>query len=122
MNLTSGAVVKQKKKGRPDGVDPNKLAIVVKVLAENPDGLWLRRIAKKAGLHPTTVGNYVDSVLRPLVDDVSLGADQKPIIRVIKLKASVIRRLEQGATLRQILQLSQVLKTVGKGNSDVQKA
>lgn len=114
METGSTTVLTRKNRGRPIGSDQQKLAVVVKILAENPEGIWLRKIAKKAGLHPTTVGNYMDSVLSPLIEDVSLGSDQKPIIRVIKLKASVMRRLEEGATLRQILQLSSVLRSVGK--------
>lgn len=114
MELASEGPEPSKKRGRPSGVDQNKLAIILKVLAENPDGLWLRKIAKKAGLHPTTVANYVDTVLRPVVDDICLGSDEKPIMRVIRLKPAVIRRLEQGATLHQILHFSEVLKGVGK--------
>lgn len=114
METGSTTVFSKKKRGRPIGVDQQKLATVVKILAENPDGIWLRKIAKKANLHPTTVGNYMDSVLSPLIEDVSLGSEQKPIIRVIKLKSSVMRRLDEGATLRQILQLSSVLRNVGK--------
>jgi len=105
-------VKKKRKRGRPVGMDQQKLAKIIRVLAENPDGVWLRRIALKAGLHPTTVGNCIDRVLRPLVDDISLGPDEKPIMRVIKLKPSVLRRLEEGATLKQILQLSQIIKDV----------
>lgn len=105
---------KKRSRGRPSEVDQRKLALVLRVLAENPDGLWLRRIANKASLHPTTVGNYVDRLLRPLVDDISLGSDEKPIMRVIRLKPSVLKRMEEGATLRQLLQLSQVIKEVGK--------
>lgn len=105
-------VEKKKKRGRPVGVDQQKLAKIVRVLAENPEGLWLRRIALKAGLHPTTVGNCVDRVLRPIVEDVSLGSDDKPIMRVIRLKPFVLKRIDEGASLRQILQLSQVFKDV----------
>lgn len=103
---------KKRKRGRPLGVDQEKLAKIIRVLAENPEGLWLRRIALKAGLHPTTVGNCVDRVLRPIVEDVSLGPDDKPIMRVIRLKPFVLKRIEEGASLRQILQLSQVFKDV----------
>lgn len=119
MEKGSTTVLTRKKRGRPCGADQQKLAVVIKILAENPDGIWLRKIAKKAGLHPTTVGNYMDSVLSPLVEDVSLGSEQKPIIRVIKLKSSVIRRLEEGATLRHILQLSGVLRSVGKPEKSI---
>ena len=117
MEKVLDGVKRAAKRGRPGGADPRKLALVVKILAENPDGIWLRRIARKAALHPTTVSIYIDTVLRPLVDDVSLGSDQKPIIRVIKLKASVVRRLEQGATLGQILQLSRLLRSAGRDDS-----
>lgn len=102
------------KRGRPSGYDRKKIAIIAKVLAENPDGLWLRKIAEKTHLHPNTVSNYVNTVLSPIVDDISLGSDEKPIIRVIRLKHFVFRKIQEGVPLEDILEFSQIIKNVGK--------
>ncbi|MCD6093014.1 MAG: hypothetical protein J7J38_03290 [Candidatus Aenigmarchaeota archaeon] len=103
-----------KKRGRPSGVDHRKLAAIIKILAENPDGLWLRKIAQKAGVHPTTVSNYIDKVLRPFVDDIVLGSDEKPIIRVIKLKSSITRKINLGMSIRELIKTSQIIRNIGK--------
>jgi len=110
--------LKQAKKGRPFGPDKQKLARILKILVENPNGLWLRNIAKRANIHPTTVSNYINTILRSLVEDISLGDEEKPIIRVIKLKPFVIKKLEQGIPLEDVLKFSQIIKNVGKNDKN----
>jgi len=100
------------KKGRPSGYNINNIVAIAKVLVENPDGLWLRKIAKKANLHPNTVSNYLNTILSPLVEDISLGDNEKPIIRVIRLKPSVYKKIRDGANIIDILKFSQIIKNI----------
>lgn len=103
-----------KRRGRPCGPDINKIAAILKVLAEHPDGLWLREVARKANVNPMTVSNYANTVLRPFLEDISIGSDEKPILRVLKLKAWVIDKIEKGASLGELMKFSEILKRVGK--------
>ena len=59
--------------GRKRGFDEKKIAAIVGILYNNPDGTWIRRIAREAGMDNHTVAKYVDTVLRALVEDVSLA-------------------------------------------------
>ncbi len=93
---------KADKPGRPGGPDPKKAMLIIKILYENPEGLWLREIAKRAKIHPSTVSHYIDTVLAPLVEDTKLGRE-KPILRVIKLKPFIIDKLSRGESLSDTL-------------------
>ncbi len=96
--------------GRRKGFDSRKIVAILTVLARNPDGIWLRKIAQEAHLHPTTVSNYIGGVFQPLIDDVSLGGSGKALLRVIKLKPYVLQKLEQGLTVSQILKILGIIK------------
>ncbi|MFC2143332.1 hypothetical protein ACFLQN_02945 [Candidatus Aenigmatarchaeota archaeon] len=98
--------------GRKPGLDQKKVVMILSVLIRNPDGIWLRKIAKETGLHPSTVGKYVDSILSPLVDDNSLG-DSKPFLRVIKLKPFIMQKLQEGMDIKQILKLIRITEKIG---------
>lgn len=98
--------------GRKKGLDKNKIAAIINVLLANPDGIWLRRIAKQAKLSPATVAHYIDTALKPLVEDTSLGKTEKPLLRVIKLKPFVIERLEQGQDINQIMKVLDLMKKI----------
>lgn len=100
--------------GRKKGFDERKIRKIVSVLAASPDGIWLRRIAKEADLSPTTVAKYLEGPVAPLLDDVSLGTGGKPILRVVRLKALVLERLQQGDDLRQIMRLLKMMSRVGQ--------
>ncbi len=113
MILNSTDKVKKKgKKGRPSGYNIQNILAITKVLIENPEGLWLRKIAKKANLHPNTVSNYLNTVLSPLVEDISLGDDEKPIIRVIRLKPSIYKKIQEGTNINELLKFSQIIKNI----------
>lgn len=101
-------------RGRPPGPDMNKVAIILRVLAEAPDGLWLREVARRANVNPMTVSNYANTILRPFLEDVSLGSEEKPILRVLRLKPWVIEKIKKGASLRELLRFSDIMKRVGK--------
>ncbi len=99
------------KRGRKPGYSPDKIGLILRVLAQNPDGLWLRKLAEKAGMHPSTVSRYVDNVLGSMIEDVSLG-DEKPIMRVIRLKPFVLQKLEEGMDIRKIMKILSVMKNI----------
>jgi len=98
--------------GRKKGLDKNKIATILNVLLANPDGIWLRRIAEQAKLSPTTVSHYIGTVLKPLVDDTTLGNTEKPLLRVIKLKPFVIERLQEGQDINQIMKVLNLMKKI----------
>ncbi len=95
--------------GRKKGFDGKKISSVISVLARNPEGLWLRQIAKELGVSPTTVSKYVDGPLQPLVEDTSLGRAGKPILRVIRLKPFVLERISQGQDINQIMKFLRII-------------
>jgi len=99
--------------GRKKGFDEKKILSIVQVLLANQDGIWLRQIAKETGLSPATVGKYLDTVLKPLVEESSLGRSEKPLLRVIRLKPFVIERLQEGKTLADIMKILRLLDKVG---------
>ena len=103
-----------RKRGRPSGYDINKVIAIANVLIKYPEGLWLRKIAKKANLHPNTVSNYINTVLSPLVEDIALGDEEKPIIRVIRLKPSIYEKIQKGKSIRELIEYSQIIKNAGK--------
>ena len=97
--------------GRKAGFDRKKAENIVKVLARYPDGVWVRRIAEEAGLHPTTVTKYLEGVLGPLIEDISLAGKERPILRIVRLKTFVIERLQEGKTVEEIMKLLRYFAT-----------
>ena len=99
------------KRGRKPGLNPNKIKDILSVLANNPEGLWLRQIAVQTKMHPSTVSRYVESVLKPMTEEENLGSEdeKKPIIRVIRLKPYVIEQLQQGKSISSIYRIMKVL-------------
>ena len=99
--------------GRKPGFDQKKAENIVKVLAQHPDGVWVRRIAEEAALHPTTVTKYLEGILSPLIEDVSLAGRERPILRIVRLKTYVVERLQEGKTAEEILKLLKYFATSG---------
>ena len=78
-----------------------------------PDGIWIRKIAEETALHPTTVTKYLEGVLSPLVEDVSLAGRERPILRIVRLKTFVIERMREGKNIQEILRLFKYFTTPG---------
>lgn len=95
--------------GRKRGFDDRKIADILSYLARNPDGAWLRQIAKDLSLSPTTVAKYIEGTLRTLVEDTTLGRTEKPLLRVIKLKPAVLEKLAEGKDIQQIMKLLRLM-------------
>lgn len=112
--LQTKATRSTRKRGRPSGYDMNKVISIANVLLKYPEGLWLRKIAKKANLHPNTVSNYINTVLSPLVEDIALGDDEKPILRVIRIKPSIYEKIQKGKSIQELIEFSQIIKNAGK--------
>ena len=96
--------------GRRRGFDKGKISRIVSVLYSHQDGVWIRQIARETSMHHNTVTKYVDTVMKPLVEDVSLGRQSKPMLRVIRLKPLVVQKLQEGRSLDQILRLLEIIK------------
>ena len=97
------------RRGRPGGPDPKKIMLIVKILYDNQEGLWLREIANRARLHPSTVSHYIETFLAPIVEDRKLG-EEKPILRMIRLKPLVIEKISQGESLPNILRYLKLME------------
>lgn len=97
--------------GRRKGYDNKKIVAIISALARNPDGLWLRKLAQDTNLSPATVSHYIDSILNPLIECVSLG-DKKPFLKVIKLKPMVLQKIEEGQNINQILKTLYLFKRI----------
>lgn len=95
--------------GRRPGLDEKKIAAIVTVLVRYPEGIWLRKLAEETGLTHATVAKYVSGVLRPLVEEASLGSGAKPLLRVIKLKPAVLAELEKDKDMQQIMKILQMM-------------
>lgn len=98
--------------GRKKGFDKRKIGAIIGVLAKKPDGIWIRQIARYTKMHNSTVTKYVDTILKPLVEDVSLGSTEKPLLRVIRLKPYVIERLSEGKTIDQVMKILQLMDKI----------
>ncbi|MFH0836890.1 MAG: hypothetical protein V1870_02055 [Candidatus Aenigmatarchaeota archaeon] len=99
-----------KSRGRPSKLDPEKVRTIVQTLINNPDGMWIRQIAKQTSMHPTTATKYIHGVLFPMVDIQELSSERgKTLLKVIKLRPMVIERLEQGQKIGEILRFLELL-------------
>jgi DNA-binding IclR family transcriptional regulator len=87
--------------GRKPGFDTAKINVIITALYENQEGLWIRRLAKVTGLHPSTVTKYVEGAISSLVDVRVLG--EKPMLKVVSLKPIVLQKLEEGQKIGDIL-------------------
>jgi len=100
---------------RPKGYNPKLIASMVGILASHPEGLWIRRLAKEAKLHPSTVTRYIGGPLKSLVETSALGSpDSKPLLVVVRLKSLVFQRLAEGASLSDVIRLLGLLDAASK--------
>ena len=96
-------------------IDSQKIIKIISVLAQYPDGIWLRRIAKESGVDAKTISKYLAGPLATLVEESSLGnAEAKPLMRIVRLKPMVLDRLHQGDTIKKVLRLTGFLEGVNK--------
>ena len=79
----------------------NSLDLIVLVLSEAPEGLWIREIAKRTGLKPMTV-SYCVSHHQELFEEQIVEGPKKPLFRLVRLK--------KGALAKPGIMLSRILK------------
>ena len=98
---------------RPKGYNPQKIVKIVSILAKYEEGVWIRKIAAEAGMHPSTVSRYVGGMLASVIIVSELGPeDKKPIMRIVRLKPEVLERLRQGDTIKRVLRFAGLLEKV----------
>ena len=95
--------------GRKPGVDTKKIEAILIVLAGVPEGLWLRRLARESKLSTTTVTKYISGPIQSLVDTVNLG-EEKPFLRVVRLKSTVFQKLQEGQSIGDILRAFELIE------------
>jgi predicted transcriptional regulator len=67
------------------GPDVTKMDKIRKVLAKNPQGLWVREIARKTGLDKSTVSIYLRKYMSQEVEE-TFPKIKGGLIKVFKLK------------------------------------
>ena len=55
--------------GRWKGPDENKVRKILEVLRKNPQGLWIREIARQSKLSTTTTHRYLRKFLESQIED-----------------------------------------------------
>lgn len=70
--------------GRRKGPDPEKIKLIGKVLRKNPQGLWVREIARKTGLDKSLVSRYLAEYMQDKVEEVF--PHLKGRLKIVKLK------------------------------------
>ena len=81
------------------------LLAIIGVLLRYPQGIWLRRLAQEAKIPPSTLHYHISNSLSQITQSSGAkGPDGNYFgIRVIKLKQGVLKRLERGESLENIL-------------------
>lgn len=54
-------------------VDPKKIKNIEKVLKQNPDGVWVREIARKTGLDKSTISIYIKKNMKDKIKTKKMG-------------------------------------------------
>ena len=65
-------------------MDKSKIGKIRKILKENSNGLWVREIARQAGLDKSTVSIYLAKHMQNEVEEVFPVKGQ--LIKIVKLK------------------------------------
>ena len=86
-----------------------KLAKLVKVMYDNPDGLWIRQMARVSGLPVSTVHHYLQ-MLSPLTEETQLG--ERPLMRVVRFRPEIMKKLDQGMSVNELVRIIRILKSV----------
>ena len=68
-----------------EGPDMEKIELIRKVLKKNPKGLWVREIARKAGLDKSTVSIYLAMHMQHEIEDTYPDV-KGDMIKVVRLK------------------------------------
>jgi len=66
------------------------LYAVAAALSECPDGLTLRELSRRSNVKLSLLRYHLDRELAPYVQDTRVGPDEKPFIRLIRLKPNAL--------------------------------
>ena len=76
------------------GPDKDVMRKIEQALRENPEGLWIREIARKTNIPKSTVHYYLVHFLKDKIEDSFLGGN---LIRMITLRGSAdVRNNQKG--------------------------
>lgn len=70
---------------RIKGPDIEKIKLIREVLSESPKGLWVREIARKAGLDKSTVSRYLAEYMQGEIED-AYPKVKGDLIKIVRLK------------------------------------
>lgn len=70
--------------GRKPGPDLEKIRKIKSVFKDNPEGLWVREIARKTGLDKSTVSIYLSNYMSSDVEEIFLVKGS--LIKIMRLK------------------------------------
>ena len=74
------------RRGRRAGPDDKKVESIIEVLKKNPDGIWIRELARQSKLDKSTVCLYLNKHLKEQIEDLT---DHNLPVRMIKLKDAI---------------------------------
>lgn len=100
--------------GRKAGFDGKKISGIISALARNPEGLWLRQLARELNLAPATVSKYLNGILKPLVEETALGPEARPMLKLIRLKPFVMERIHEGKSISEIMKTLKIFQNIGQ--------
>ena len=94
--------------------DSEKIKRIIKILLENPDGIWLRKLSRESKLPLSTVHYYLEGQMANLVENIGVRDEEGHFfgVRVIKLRNGVFNQLTNGDTdvsLRKVLKTNEIL-------------
>lgn len=69
---------------RKKGPDQNKIKKISEVLKENPQGLWIREIARRANLSKSTTHRYITKYMDDQIEEVVTV--KGGLVKFVKLK------------------------------------
>jgi len=97
--------------------DFEKIKRIIKVLLNNPDGIWLRKLSRDSKIPLSTVHYYLEGILGNFVDNIGAMDEEGRFfgVRVIRLKNGVFNQLSSGnmdKTLKKLLKTNEILSNI----------
>lgn len=66
------------------GPDKEKIKRLRQILRKNPNGIWVRELARKSNMAKTTVSYYINKFLKNEIEEILSGG--KGFVKIIRLK------------------------------------
>lgn len=77
------AADKTLKRGRKPGPDQDKIDLIITMLKANPQGLWIRELARLTSLKRSTISLYINTYLADKIENLH---NKVLPVRMIRLK------------------------------------